>query len=556
MKLYRLGQARHIKNIKRLISLGLALCLIASLLAACAMGGGVGNLESRFEEMTNGEFVPADFRFYGGSGRVEISCKKVTVEDGRATARLVFDSPNYEYVKVGEDEYDRLEESGDNESQFEIPVQLDKRITISALTTAMSAPHEIEYQIYVGTGTVEADDQDGEETLGSALGAKRSFTPPDALPGLTLKSEMHTDYAQGFKVYYYEGGYKLINVEGSAQYLLIPEGGRVPENLPEGIVKLQAPIDQIYLAATSAMSLFFAMGGEDKLLFTGTDASGWQIKGPARAIETGAIKYAGKYSAPDYELMVGSACDVAIESTMILHAPDVKEKLEDLGIPVFIDTSSYESHPLGRTEWIRLYGAMVDMETQADKFFEKQKGILDEVESLAKEERIEPVPTVAFFSVTTQGRVSVRRADDYIPKMISLAGGRYILDSLVSEDKKGGTETISMEEFVSRASDVDYLIYNATIENSLKDLDSLKSLDPIFEDFKAVKEAAAGGAGEGSDSGGAGGISENPGGVPRVWQVGKSMYQSTDTAAEFTQDIYNMLHGGDESKMRFLTALK
>lgn len=57
-------------------------------------------------------------------------------------------------------------------------------------------------------------------------------------------------------------------------------------------------------------------------------------------------------------MLIDQDCDIAIESTMILHTPKVQEMIEDLDIPVFIDRSSYETHPLGRTEWIKLYGAM------------------------------------------------------------------------------------------------------------------------------------------------------------------------------------------------------
>ena len=70
------------------------------------------------------------------------------------------------------------------------------------------------------------------------------------------------------------------------------------------------------------------------------------------------------YSEPDYEMLVDQDCDVAIESTMILHTPKVQEMIEDLDIPVFIDRSSYETHPLARTEWIKLYGAMLDKEEE------------------------------------------------------------------------------------------------------------------------------------------------------------------------------------------------
>ena len=75
--------------------------------------------------------------------------------------------------------------------------------------------------------------------------------------------------------------------------------------------------------------------------------------------------YAGKYRMPDYELILSKGCDLAIENTMIFHDPEVKEKLEELGIPVIVETSSYESDPLGRLEWIKLYGALFGKEKEA-----------------------------------------------------------------------------------------------------------------------------------------------------------------------------------------------
>ena len=77
--------------------------------------------------------------------------------------------------------------------------------------------------------------------------------------------------------------------------------------------------------------------------------------------------YAGKYSSPDYELLVSKKCSLAIENSMILHSPEVKEMLEDFDIPVIIEYSSYETHPLGRVEWIKFFGALTGMEEEAEK---------------------------------------------------------------------------------------------------------------------------------------------------------------------------------------------
>ena len=480
------------------------------------------------KEQSDRTYIPGEFRFTGGSGKVRITCPEVSVQNGKAVAKLVFDSPNYTYVKIDNVQYNRDEEnSTENSSVFYAPVLLDEEFPILAQTIAMSTPHEIEYRLLIsskageGQGAEGSAPEEGQSTV--------SFIDPKNVPGLSFKEEMPLDYAEAFSVYYYEEGYKLIEVKDSAQYLLVPEGKGRPEGISEDVVSFAAPPRNVYLAATSVMSFVYAIGAEDNIKLSGTDADGWNIEGPGDAIRSGKMKYAGKYSTPDYELMVGADCDLAIESTMILHSPDVKEKLEELGIPVFIDRSSYEMEPLGRTEWIKAYGALFDLEEQAEEFFEAQKELVQAVEASVGDQSGER-PTVAVFAVTTAKSVTVRRSDDYIPRMIEIAGGEYIFPELTDPETKGGTEKISMEEFYSKASDADFLIYNATIENPLKDIASLVDQDALFGEFRAVKEG-------------------------KVYQIGKDLYQSSDVVGLLTKDIHIMLTGGNESEFTFLEKL-
>ena len=135
---------------------------------------------------------------------------------------------------------------------------------------------------------------------------------------------------------------------------------------------IRQPLQNIYLVATSAMDLFVSLDGLDSISLSGTNADGWYIDEAKKALEDGSISFAGKYSAPDYELILSKGCDLAIESTMIYHKPEVKEKLEQFGIPVLVEHSSYESHPLGRTEWLKLYGVLLGKEDLADKLFQEQ----------------------------------------------------------------------------------------------------------------------------------------------------------------------------------------
>ena len=123
--------------------------------------------------------------------------------------------------------------------------------------------------------------------------------------------------------------------------------------------------------------------------------AGWKIPEAALAMHDGSIRYAGKYSTPDYELLTSKHCDLAIENTMIYHTPDVIQQLEALGIPVFIDHSSSESTPQGRMEWVKVYGLLAGKEKAAEKAFRLQeKAFLDLPAHCGT-----GLPRVAFFSV-------------------------------------------------------------------------------------------------------------------------------------------------------------
>lgn len=106
-----------------------------------------GKLESIDKENTvkDGTYTP-EFGFTGGSGRATISCSKVVVKNGQATATIVFSSPNFTWVKsLGKTVTN--ENKGGN-STFTIPINLNGKTAIVAETTAMSQPYEVEYTLY------------------------------------------------------------------------------------------------------------------------------------------------------------------------------------------------------------------------------------------------------------------------------------------------------------------------------------------------------------------------------------------------------------------------
>ena len=118
------------------------------------------------------------------------------------------------------------------------------------------------------------------------------------IAGLTYESAMDLSFAECFDVYYYNDGYKLLDIHDDARYLIVPEGKEAPDDLDPEIQILQQPLDTIYMAATSPMALFDAIGSVDSIKLSGLDASGWYIQSAADAINNGEMTFAGKYDEP------------------------------------------------------------------------------------------------------------------------------------------------------------------------------------------------------------------------------------------------------------------
>ena len=345
------------------------------------------------------------------------------------------------------------------------------------------------------------------------------------LAGMKYDHSLELQYADQFAVDYYEGGYALITIAGGERFLLVPEDKEAPEGLDADISVIQKPVQNIYLVATSAMDLFCALDGLDSISLSGTNADGWYIDKAKKAMEDGDIAFAGMYSAPDYELILSKNCDLAIESTMIYHQPEVQEKLEKFGIPVLVEHSSYESHPLGRTEWIKLYGVLLGKEDQAQKIFQEQ---VDKLKSVEDSENTGK--TVAFFYINSMGAANVRKSNDYVSKMIELAGGEYIFHDPAEDDNALSTMNMQMEEFYAKAKDADYIIYNSTIDGELDSIDELLAKSSLLADFKAVKDG-------------------------NVWCTGQNLFQETMGLATMIEDIHTMLTS-DDPKLDSLTYMK
>lgn len=487
-----------------------------------------------------------EVELFGGSGRASVtSPAKVEIKDGKAVATLEWSSPNYDYMVVDGEKY--LPVNTEGNSVFQIPVEaFDQDIAVIADTVAMSTPHEIEYTLNFHAGengqnaakadTSEQEDADGAEK-GQQTAAVGGNPAKTAAASLTYDHSMELSYAENFAVDYYEGGYKLLTTRlNGDRILIVPKHQQAPEDAealvspsaegePGKLIVLQEPVKNLYLVASSVMDMFAQLDRMDAISMCGLKEEDWYIPAAKQAMKDGTLLYAGKYSQPDYELLLSQNCSMAIENSMIYHTPEVMEKLDEFGIPTLVEYSSYEEHPLGRVEWVRFFGALLDQEEKADQLFEKQKEALKRVETEESTGK-----TVAFFYITSNGLVQVRQSTDYIPKMIELAGGKYVFENLGDPDSRRSTVNLQLEDFYDGAQDADFLVYNTTIDRQVQTLEDLLKKCSLLKDFKAVKNH-------------------------QVWCTTEDMYQQSMSAGNLIEDFHRMLTG-DDKETRYLYRLK
>lgn len=509
----------------------------------------------------------------GGSGRSSIcSPTGFYVKDGQATADIHWSSANYDYMKLDGVRYDAFTDAAGH-SAMTIPVPaLNTAIPVLADTTAMSKPYEIEYELsFDGSALLPMADASMAEAhalptdelqrtmqsattqvadTGSSDSAEDSvlWSAAPEIDGLTFISSEQNDVAEYFRLSIYEDAsgatYQLLETAGGLhRYLIVPADAQVPDQKnghftaraseansankeKKGdvleLTVLQQPLTTTYVAASAVMAPLCDLGAVRQIRFSGLREEGWYVDEARAAMKEGTMLFAGKYSEPDYETLLREGCDLALESTMIYRAPEVTEKLNALGIPVYIDYSSYEPHVLGRLEWVRVYGALFGHEEKAQQWYQTER---DRIRAIQKDAE-KSSPTVVYFYVNASGQIQVRQPNDYIPELLELAGARYLAPDMsgLSGSRKSNV-TVSLEDFYSSCKDADYLIYSATLDRPLSSIRELLGKNALFADFKAVQEG-------------------------HVYTTDKDFYQLSDRMADFAEGVSRMLQG--QTDMHFL----
>jgi iron complex transport system substrate-binding protein len=173
-----------------------------------------------------------------------------------------------------------------------------------------------------------------------------------------------------------------------------------------------------------------------------------------------------------------------------------------------------------------VYGELTGKREAAQDYFLQQAAYVEDIQKDSGSSE-EGKKTVVFFYINEAGGIVTRKTNDYVPKMIGLAGGEYIFADLGTEDASATTSVnMTMDEFYAGAKDADVLIYNGTIDNALQSVDELLDKNALFADFKSVQQG-------------------------QVWCCNKYMYQATDQVGSITMELHLLLTQENATGLEF-----
>lgn len=379
--------------------------------------------------LKDGVYAPDSFSWSGGTGKVSITCSKVTVTGGQAYATITFSSPHYQYVKANGNVYYPSAKTGSSTS-FVIPVELNKNNSVVGMTTAMSTAHEIKYTIFVyiaeaakANASARANGKEvtviganGSDSSKTATANKKMDEVAPEIIGLEYQSETKAEYAKYFKIYHYDQGITLLEIDMNKKtgrkaagkkwkeaseinglnpaeqeqaalylnkvikYLIVPENVEIPAGLDKEVIVVRQPADHVYAGSNKTISLMEELGQLDKVTTVGVKKNKCKNETIKEKMAEKEVIYAGTSGKLNYKKLVKNKCNLALLSSSVLPEKrsskkaakkkmtayrKMTEKMTLLQIPVIVDRAKDEKGKDAQKEWEKVYKVILGCDGQS-----------------------------------------------------------------------------------------------------------------------------------------------------------------------------------------------
>jgi iron complex transport system substrate-binding protein len=258
------------------------------------------------------------------------------------------------------------------------------------------------------------------------------------------------------------------------KYILIDRNKPIPDSLPTGLI-LRTPIRRLAVYSAVHAAMIEELGETDKI--TGVCEPAYiSLTSIKEGIADKSIADFGNAASPNVEKIIAAGIEFII-ATPFQNAD--YGTVGKIGIPIIEFADYMESTPLGRAEWIRLFGFLFNKEEQADSIFNETETRYMSLKEAAA--NATPKPTV--FSEQKYGSSwYVPGSDSYVANLFRDAGASYIFDDI----KGSGSVPLSFETVLNRAQHADFWLikYNSP---QLKNRRSMKDEYSPYEKFDAFQ---------------------------------------------------------------------
>ena len=248
-------------------------------------------------------------------------------------------------------------------------------------------------------------------------------------------------YASGFTLSS-EGGDPYADI-GAERFLLLDSAAAVPPGAAAGATVVRVPVRRIVTLSTTHLGFLDRLGASGRVV--GVSGGAWVNTPAIRArLVSGAAADVGQ--TPSAEAIAALRPDVVFASAG--EGDPVVAALRTLGIPVVPVAEYREAHPLGRAEWLRLFGAFVGRADTAQVAFDTVAARYERLAARARDAA--PRPTVLLNS-PYRGIWYVPGGRSFAARQMADAGGAYVW----ADDSSATTLSLSLETVLARAQHAD-----------------------------------------------------------------------------------------------------
>lgn len=297
----------------------------------------------------------------------------------------------------------------------------------------------------------------------------------------TFKTKVTNEikYAKGLELHHYDG-YSLLKItqawpgaNSNFTYVLKEKNAAIPDSLKQ-YKSITIPIQTIVVTSTTHIPALELLGVENTLKgFPDTDYI--SSKKTRKLITDGKIKNVGKNESLNTEVLIDMNPDLIVSFSLNSSNPTL-ENLKKSGLNVILNGDWTEQSPLGRSEWIKFFGALYGLDTKANQIF-------SEIEK-------EYLATLAIAKNTTQKPSilcgALYQKQWYVPQGESWAS-LFLKDAqtnyLWKNTKGTGSLALPFEVVLEKAQNADFWI----APGDYSSLKQMSDSNPHYSEFDSFK---------------------------------------------------------------------